>query len=293
MEYARYDQGDERLLELVELPLENGIALAMRTTGYSLQDDEIIELSIVDFSGNELFSKRAKPQNVESWEPSPASGGIAPADVEDLPELYQFEDEIMALFENADIVVCEHLDFARTLIEGSWIALPVFEGLDLCEEFRLSHCAADYPDEPASAVAFSDIANYYGVDNVAAGVVREEGDDRASSQVTSEAITVAACYRRFVEEQIATRDGKGAEYWEERERRLAEEAVRDANVDAVAKLREKRLNQMNGLLWISGAIIFISLVIQLYQRGWDMGFMVVAGAVAVFCLIRGIANFRK
>ena len=36
----------------------------------------------------------------------------------------------------------------------------------------------------------------------------------------------------------------------------AEEAERDASVDAVAKLREKRLNQMNGLLWISGAIIF-------------------------------------
>ena len=48
MEYVRYDQNDERLLELAELPLENGIALAMRTTGYSLQDDEIIELSIVD-----------------------------------------------------------------------------------------------------------------------------------------------------------------------------------------------------------------------------------------------------
>ena len=45
MEYARYNQNDERLLELAELPLENGIALAMRTTGYSLQDDEIIELS--------------------------------------------------------------------------------------------------------------------------------------------------------------------------------------------------------------------------------------------------------
>lgn len=293
MKYAHYDQGDERLLELAKLPVENGVALAMRTTGYSQQDDEIIELSIVDLSGNELFSKRVRPQNVESWEPSLASGGIAPSEVENLPELYQFEDEIMELIEKADIVVCEHLDFARTLIEGSWIALPPFDGFDLCEEFRLSHCAADYPDEPASAVALGDIANYYGVGDDTVGTVFEKGADMASNQVKGEAKTLAACYRRLVEEHIAIRDGKGAEYWEERDRRLAEEAARDASVDAVAKLREHRLNQMNGLLWISGAIIFISLVIQLYQRGWDMGFMVIAGAVAVFCLIRGITNFRK
>ena len=65
MEYSFYDQGDERLLELADLPRENGIALAMRTTGYAPKEDEILELAVVDLRGNELFSKRVKPQNVE------------------------------------------------------------------------------------------------------------------------------------------------------------------------------------------------------------------------------------
>ena len=96
-----------------------------------------------------------------------------------------------------------------------------------------------------------------------------------------------------MDEHIRERDGKGQAYWDERDRRLAEEAAKNASVDAVAQLREKRMNQMNGLLWVSGAIIFVSLIIQLYQRGGEPSFMIMAGAVAVFCLIRAVANFRK
>ena len=300
MEYSYLDQGDKRLLELAQLPLDNGVAIAMRTTGYATQGDEILELAISDMEGKLLFAKRVKPQNIEEWSASDASGGLTPADVEQLPELYQFEDEIMEVFEKADFVICEHLSFAHALIEASWVALPDYQGFDLYEEFRQSHCAKDYPGEAASAVALSDIANYYGlVQPSAAGMASASGagesavDGAASATVIAEAALVAACYRKLVEEHVRERDAKGTAYWEEYERKLAEEASKNVNISAAARMREKRLNQMNGLLWISGAIIFTSLIIQLYQRGWDVGFMIIAGAVAVFCLIRGIANFRK
>lgn len=283
MEYSFFDQGDERLLELADLPLENGIAVAMRTTGYALDEDEIVELAIVDLDGKELFNKRVRPQNIEQWNASEASGGISPDDVAEEPELYQFEDAIMEFFEKADIAVCAHLPFAQSLIEGSWVSLPDYEGFDLTEEFRLSHCTRDYPREPASAAALDDVASYY-------GIVRNAD---AGSALVAEAACIAACYRALVREHIAKRDDKGAAHWEARDRRLAEEAAQDEQTNAVKRMREKRLNQMNGLLWVSGGLIFISLIIQLYQRGGDVGFMIMAGAVAVFCFIRAIASFRR
>lgn len=298
MEYSFLDQGDERLLETAQLPLEGGIAVAMHTTGYATQGDEVVELAITDMQGKPLFAKRVKPQNIEEWQASEASGGIAPSDVADLQELYQYEDEIMELFEKASFVVCEHLSFAHALLEASWVALPDYEGFDLDEEFRLSHCTRDYPGQAATAVSLSDIANYYGLtqgslQGAASTTAHETDASAASEAVVANAALIAACYQKLVEEHAQKRDAKGTAYWEAYERRLAEEAAQNASVDAVAQLREKRLNQMNGLLWISGAIIFTSLVIQLNQRGFDVGFMIIAGAVAVFCLIRGIANFRK
>ena len=304
MEYSFFNQGDERLLELADFPRDNGIALAMRTTGYAPTEDEILELAIVDLQGNELFSKRVKPQNIEDWKPSEASGFIAPADVETAPELFQFEEQVMELFEKADIVVFEHQAFEEALIDSSWISLPPFTGFDLSEEFRLAHCTKDYPSESATAVATPSILEYYGVagldeaasagaQTAAPGDVAGRTEEESLAALVAKAGQIASCYNAFVEEHIRERDGKGQVYWDERDRRLAEEAAKNASVDAVAQLREKRMNQMNGLLWVSGAIIFASLIIQLYQRGGEPSFMIMAGAVSVFCLIRAVANFRK
>ena len=300
MEYSFFNQSDERLLELADFPRENGIALAMRTTGYTPTEDEILEFVIVDLQGKELFSKRVKPQNIESWEPSEASGFIAPADVEDSPELYQFEEEVMELFEKADIVVFEHQAFEVALIESSWISLPPFTGFDLSEEFRLAHCTKDYPKESATAAALPDILEYYGVADAGgsaamggAADAMGKAEEASLASLVEKAAQIATCYDAFVAEHIRERDGKGQAYWDERDRRLAEEAAKNATVDATARMREHRLNQMNGLLWVSGAIIFVSLIIQLHQRGGEPSFMIMAGAVAVFCLIRAVANFRK
>ena len=285
MKYSYLDQGDERLLELADMPTGNGIAIAMRTTGYAHDSDEIVELAIVGLDGRALFERKVRPQNIEEWSASEASGGIAPADVAEQPELFQFEDEIIQLFEKADIVACAHLPFARALIEASWISLPAYEGFDVIEQFRLAHCSQDYPTEPASAVALDDITRYYGIPTLP--------EASSGGGLAAEARAVASCYKALVAEHCAKRDEKGQAYWDERDRRLAEEAAGDAQATEAMRLREKRLNQMNGLLWVAGALIFISLIIQLAQRGGDAGFMVVAGAVAVFCFIRAVVNFRK
>lgn len=279
MQYRFFDPGDERLLELCAMPTD-GIALALRTTGYNADFDEVLELSIVDLQGAEKFSRRVKPQNTEEWEPSDVTGGIAPADVAEEPELFQFEEEVSDLFENAKVVVGQYLSFAEEAIESSWVTLPKFEGFDLIERFCECHCTVDYPAAPATAAALYGIAEYYGL-----------SIDTSTTLATAQA--VAACYRALIAELSQERDNKGEDHWRRREERLTAEAAQNQTVNQAALIREKRLNQMNGLLWVAAAIIFTSLIIQLYQNGGDTGFMVVAGAFAVFCVFRAIANFRK
>lgn len=280
MRYRFLDPTDERFLELADMPVEGGIALAVHTTGYDSEKDEVLELSIVDLAGGELFSRRVKPQNTEEWPASDATGGITPADVEEAPELYQFEEEVSDLFENASVVVGHYLSFQEEAIESSWVTLPAYKRVDIIELFCECHCSVDYPGRPATAAALDGIAEYYGL-------------DVDFSTTLSTARAVAACYRALVQEVIDERDGKGEAHWRRHEERLAQEASQNQAANKAVQMREKRLNQMNGLLWVTAAIIFTSLIIQLYQNGGDASFMVISGAFAVFAIIRAIANFRK
>ena len=280
MDYRFLDPSDEALIEMSERPLAGGIAVAVRTTGFEAGRDEVLELAIVDMDGNELFSKVVKPQNVSEWTASEATGGIAPTDVEDAPELYQFEEEISEIFEKADFVVAAHLPFAETVIESSWVTLPAFEGVDVIDLFLQSHSTADAPTEPATAASIEDVARYYGIES-------------AASTLVESARTAVACYRALVQEHGAERQAKGEDYWERYRQAKADEEARNRAGDEAMRKREQLLNRMNGMLWICGGLIFTSLIIQLYQRGGDMSLMVVFGIVAVFAFVRGVMNLLK
>ena len=280
MEYKFFDRGDDELIATSELPCDKGISLAVRTTGYEHGSNEVIELAICDLDGNGLFSQRVKPQNVEEWQPDGAAGGISPADVAEAPELYQFVDEITELFEGAGTVIAPHLPFVEDAIESSWVSLPKHEGTDLVELFRQTHATMDHPSEPATTASLPEIAAYYGL-----------GD--SDGTVAGEAALTAACFRALVSEHASERAAKGDAYWQRYEEGKAGERAEEARKQAVIRMREHRFNQMNGLLWIAGAIIFVSLAIQLQQRGGDIGIMVIAIVIATFCAFRGFVNFRK
>ncbi len=279
MRYRFFDPGDEQLIEVSEMPAQDGIAVSLRSTGFDFDKDEVLALSIVDLDGNELFSKVVKPQNVAEWDASEASGGIVAADVEGAEELYQFEEEISELFEKASIVVAAHLPYLEAMIAQSWVTLPDFTGFHLVERFRVSHCTADYEKEAATVASLAGVEEYYGVP--------------AASDVAGEARAIAACYRALVKEHADERAAKGEDYWTRREQRLAEEAAQNPAMSAAERAREKNLNRMNGLLWVAAAIIFVSLAIQLYQNGFNIGFSVVCCIFAGFAASRAVTNFRR
>lgn len=280
MEYSFLETGDEALIEGAKLPLEKGAAIGMFTTGYDAVNDETVALSIVDMDGSVLFSEKVKPHNREDWSACEASGGIGPDDVTDAQPLYELEDELTEVLEPLEFVLCQHVDFTKAMFDRSWIALPNRVVVDVCELFRLSHCAAGYPDEPATVATIEGIAEYYGF------VI-----DLSSTEGIARAVNNA--YRSIVGEFAQQRDAKGQDYWDAYESRMAEENSAQNAARSAEQIRERRYIQMNALLWVAGGIIFTSLAIQLFQNGGDIGFMIVAGAAAAFCYVRAVINWNK
>ena len=279
IEYAFLDRGPEALLQLSELPVEDGIAIAVRTTGYELGTDEAVELAIVDLAGNELFSRIVKPQNIEQWQPSASSGNLSPEDVAEAPELYQFEDEISALFEKASIVVGQHVEFAREMIEASWVSLPPFEEFDLDEQFRLSHETRDYPGQTAAAATLQGMANYYGTGTVGEGAL-------------DEARAVASCYQALVREHAQVRLAKGDAYWQDYRRSQEEARLQDEDVQAQQRLSTAKALRINAALWLCAAVVFGNLAVQLHLRSFDFGFVALAIAGAAYFAVRCILSMR-
>ena len=277
IEYRFLERDAETLITMSELPVEEGRAVAVRTTGYEVGVDEVVQISIVDFQGNELFAQTVKPQNIDEWTNVEASGGILPADVADAPELYQFEDEIIALFADASVVVGQHMGFMHEIIESSWVSLPDCREFDLTQEFCASHCTADYPEQSAAVAALPGIAAYYGApcdEETCTGIAR----------------SVAACYVKLVEEHAQARLDKGQEFWEEYERRQEEVRKEDAQALEADRRKELRALQVNAFLWLCAAAIFSNLAVQLYIRGTDFGFVAIVVAAAIFFLVRWVMS---
>lgn len=59
----------------------------LETTGFSAETDEILEIAIIDQSGNTLLDTLVKPERVESWPEAQAVNGITPEMVASAPTL--------------------------------------------------------------------------------------------------------------------------------------------------------------------------------------------------------------
>lgn len=275
MEYRFLDPGDEQLLASCELPRTGGIAITLRTTGYDLEKDEIVQLAICDLEGNGLFCETVKPQNVDNWIPSEASGGLGPADVEDCPELYQFEEQISDLFQDATVSVALHSTFAKAMIEGSWVTLPETHPFDLTERFCATHSTCSLPNQPAATASLETIEAYYSL-------------PQGHGTLLEEAASIASAYGLMIDEACAQRDAKGEAYWEAYRKRLEEASASDRRKQEVERLNAMKTTRINAILWLCAAAIFSNLAVQMSLRGSEMSLVVMIGAVAVFMAIKWI-----
>ena len=97
--------------------------LDTETTGLDPQKDEILQLSIIDGAGAEVYNSYFRP-GAESWNEAQAVNHIAPADVQNAPRLSSELPKICAILARATTLIGYNLPFDTDFLCESGVIIP-------------------------------------------------------------------------------------------------------------------------------------------------------------------------
>ncbi|WP_049945203.1 3'-5' exonuclease [Butyrivibrio sp. AC2005] len=93
----------------------------VETTGLSDVLDEILQITILDGYGTELFSSYIKPERHRIWPEAEIINGIKWEMVKDAPSFESVKKQIQGLFNNADLIVGYNVGFDISFVEAAGI----------------------------------------------------------------------------------------------------------------------------------------------------------------------------
>ena len=80
------------------------IAMNFEATGYEYED-ELLQLSIINFKGNILFNSYFKPKKHKEWTETEKENGITPEMVANAPQISEMAKQIAEIFNKADLIL--------------------------------------------------------------------------------------------------------------------------------------------------------------------------------------------
>lgn len=83
----------------------DAIIIDTETTGLDPTKSELLQVAIIDVSGDVLFNRYFRPTSVETWPEAEAVNGITPGMVEDAPPVWKHIREIRDIVSNTDEIV--------------------------------------------------------------------------------------------------------------------------------------------------------------------------------------------
>lgn len=98
------------------------VVIDTETTGLDLENDELLQVSIIDFSGNILFNSYFKPA-VSSWDEAEEINHITPHMVQDAPALSEKIAEINEILCCADQIIGYNVTFDLNMLIGNGLVL--------------------------------------------------------------------------------------------------------------------------------------------------------------------------
>lgn len=117
------------------------IGLDTETTGLSLADDELLQVSIVDRYGAELLNEYVKPKHHTEWPEAEAINHISPAQVQNLPTIDAHIEGIVNLLEQSEKIVGYNNEFDLGFIavaagkDDAWLERMTAKSVDVMREF--------------------------------------------------------------------------------------------------------------------------------------------------------------
>lgn len=97
------------------------IVIDTETTGFAPGADELLQIAIADFDGNELLCTYVKPQQNKEWPEAQAVNGITPEMVADAPEVWELKDRVQEIVDGCDEVIGYNASFDLGFFEAAGI----------------------------------------------------------------------------------------------------------------------------------------------------------------------------
>ena len=94
------------------------ICFDTETTGVDPNKDELLQVTIFDGNGKEIYSSLVKPQYHASWYQAQLVNHISPKDVRYSPSARDIANEINRIFQEADVIVGHNVKFDMDMISA-------------------------------------------------------------------------------------------------------------------------------------------------------------------------------
>lgn len=116
---------DKRVFCPAVMDCRNIRVLDTETTGLDPYSDEIVQIAIIDGTGNVLLDSLVRPCFNTSWTDAQAIHGISPDDVRDAPTMAELHDDIVAALDGAEIIAgYNHIAFDIPFLRNAGIEIP-------------------------------------------------------------------------------------------------------------------------------------------------------------------------
>ncbi len=140
------------------------LILDTETTGLDHKTDEIIQITIMDYSGNVLFYRNIRPREHAEWPEASQLNGIYPAMIHHEPYITFYTDELNEILANAKALCAYNAEFDINFLYREGLKVPHVPVFDIMHAFaeiygdysekykaykwkKLSVCAAYYDYE--------------------------------------------------------------------------------------------------------------------------------------------------
>lgn len=112
------------------------IILDTETTGLRAGEDELLQISIIDESGEVLIDQYLRP-TVEEWPEAQAINHITPEDVRNCPHVWDpaVHDRIQRVLDDADLIIGYNTQFDIGFLIEAGFEIPIVMQIDVMREF--------------------------------------------------------------------------------------------------------------------------------------------------------------